>query len=188
MQAPHIVDGLRMTVLRATLRELLMRRNHGACMDPYPQSHKTDLMANSVRFQSWEQKHNLFYAMDQPNGSLSNLSNYQKHFIRTKDVRSIPDLVPTSQNIQGDAVTLGVYRQPARHLVHCQNNLPLLCITMFKDGTDVGEKLILSLPVSMTDITNQSPKPLVLNSHITSKQIPITHFKAHYRQQRTTKS
>lgn len=46
MQAPHIVDGLRMTVLRATLRELLMRGNHGACMDPYPRSHKTDLMAN----------------------------------------------------------------------------------------------------------------------------------------------
>lgn len=59
---------------------------------------------------------------------------------------------------------------------------------MFKDGPDVVEKLILSLPVSITDITNQSPKPLVLNSHITSKPIPIMHFKAHHRQQKTTKS
>lgn len=51
-------------------------------------------------------------------------------------------------------------------------------ITIFKDGKDVVKKLTPSLLVSMTDITNQPLKPLVLYSHMASKSLPIIHFKS----------
>jgi hypothetical protein len=46
---------------------------------------------------------------NQPNRLLSNLSNYQKSFIKIRGLGLIPDLEPTHQNIQGETLRLGVF-------------------------------------------------------------------------------